>query len=135
MMWFEELALTNAVDNVIDMQLNRLAYMYDYNALNEKYNSLEQKYWDSQRLIDRYDHDYKILGKLKRFWKKRYLEAADELAARDEIILENIRLKNELTIERIKAKELKRYMEAYQHLYVIEVVKNNDLKKGEKDGD
>lgn len=45
------------------------------------------------------------------------------------LFCDNVKLYNKIVIERIKAKEQKRYLEAYQKKYVEEVKKNNQLRK------
>lgn len=75
------------------------------------------------------------------FWQKRYYEAVDEQmklkkenkAPDANTIAENLRLRNELTLAKMKAKEQQRYLEAYQKLYVDEVIKNNNLQKGKSE--
>ena len=112
----------------LEQQYAELKLAYD--ILKTKHKKLEERYWDSQRLIDYYDRDTKHLNKLRSFWKRRYSEACDELVASDSTILENIRLRNSLTIERIRTRYAEAYMKAYQDLYIQEVKKNIMLKKG-----
>lgn len=112
----------------LEQQYAELKLAYD--ILNRKHKKLEERYWDSQRLIAYYDHDNKHLNKLRSFWKRRYSEACDELVASDKTILENIRLRNSLTIERIRTRSAEAYMKAYQDLYIQEVKKNIAIKKG-----
>ena len=112
----------------LEQQYAELKLAYD--ILEKKHKKLEERYWDSQRLIDHYDRDTKHLNKLRSFWKRRYSEACDELVASDNTILENIRLRNSLTIERIRTRSAEAYMKAYQDLYIQEVKKNIAIKKG-----
>lgn len=97
-----------------------------FDILCERYKKLAKKYWDSQRLVDMYARDEDNISKLNRFWRKRYIEACDELQRCDKLVLENIRLRNRMTIDRIKAKKDKNYMRAYQDLYISEVKKNRE---------
>jgi DNA-directed RNA polymerase subunit F len=113
----------------LEQQYAELKLAYD--ILEKKHKKLEERYWDSQRLISYYDRDIKHLNKLRSFWKRRYSEACDELVASDNTILENIRLRNSLTIERIRTRSAEAYMKAYQDLYIQEVKKNIAIKKGE----
>lgn len=109
----------------------------DYGQLKKDYYILEQKYWDSQRLIDEYDRGLEKERHFHNFWQKRYYEAVEDqtkLKNKNEdteaIIAENIRLHNELTLAKMRGNEQQRYLEAYQKLYVDEVIKNNQLVKG-----
>lgn len=111
----------------LEQQYAELKLAYD--ILEKKHKKLEERYWDSQRLISYYDRDNKHLNKLRSFWKRRYSEACDELVASDNTILENIRLRNSLTIERIRTRSAEAYMKAYQDLYIQEVKKNIAIKK------
>lgn len=102
---------------------------------------LEQKYWDAQRTIDQYDRDLERERHFHNFWQKRYYEAVDERMKlkketekpNDKIIVENLRLHNELALAKMRENEQKRYLEAYQKLYVDEVIKNNNLKAGKSE--
>lgn len=93
--------------------------------------TLEQKYWDCQRLIDRYQRESDLDKRNIKFWQNRYYEAVKKYHSRDDDNLEVIRLRNQLTLERIKAKERERYLEAYQKLYVEECLKNRKKQKKE----
>lgn len=113
-------------------ELNALENEYaetklNFDILRERYKKLARKYWGSQRLVGMYARDEADMSKLNRFWRKRYIEACDELQRCDELVLENIRLRNRLTIDRIKAKKDKDYLRAYQDLYISEVKKNREM--------
>ena len=112
-------------------ELNTLENEYaetklSFDILCERYKKLAKKYWECQRLVDMYARDEANMSKLNRFWRKRYIEASDELQRCDELVLENIRLRNRMTIDRIKAKKEKAYMRGYQDLYISEVKKNRE---------
>lgn len=76
------------------------------------------KYWDAQRLIDKYANDYEKLE--NHFRKIKDSEMKHRELYRREVI-ENIKLRNKLAIERIKMKECKKYLAAYIELYIREV--------------
>lgn len=80
--------------------------------LRKDYDALEQKYWDAQRLIDKYAS-----------------ENEEVVKERDKNNLNNIKLRNDLTIQKIEFEEQKRYLEAYQKLYIKEAMKNTKLEK------
>lgn len=90
------------------------------------YDTLEQKYWDSQRLIEKYDRDY---GKLYKHFQQIKDSEMKHRHICDLQAIENVKLRNELTLEKIRRKEAERYLDAYQHAYTKECIKNIMLKK------
>lgn len=94
--------------------------------LRKEYNALEQKYWDSQRLIEKYDRDY---GKLYKHFQQIKDSEMKHRHICDLQAIENVKLRNELTLEKIRRKEAERYLDAYQHAYTKECIKNIMLKK------
>lgn len=118
-----------------------------HDKLKERYSELEQKYWDAQRLIDKYEQENSDL-KSKLDWEKSVSEYIgkqldDIYESRieqectkcqikyEKVLMEREKLRNELSAERIKSEERKKYLEAYQKLYVDECMKN---RKDKKDG-
>lgn len=101
-------------------------------SYKEEYDRLECKYWDAQRLIDKYASDYDKLH--SHFQKIKDSEMKHRELYRRQVV-ENIKLHNELVIEKIRNREQKKYLDAYTKLYADECVKNNRLKKicGRKD--
>jgi chromosome segregation ATPase len=120
-----------------------------HDKLKERYYELEQKYWDAQRLIDKYEQENSDL-KSKLDWEKsvsEYLgEQLDDIYESrieqectkcqikyEKVLMEREKLRNELSAERIKSEEMQKYLEAYQSLYVDECMKNRKAKKDGKD--
>lgn len=103
----------------------------------EKKSELEFKYLDNEdddqttgdtifrlrRKIDKLEEEN---AELRRKIDGEYM--SDDISWQA-MFCDNVKLYNKLVIERIKAKEQKRYLEAYQKKYVEEVKKNNQLRK------
>lgn len=144
--------------NMMDLKrkgytLEEIAHAYGYKFEKEDPEevkddrTLEQKYWDCQRLIDQYHRDSDMDKRLIKFWQNRYYEAVEKAKKAENVnsnnlrltqdydIQEIIQLKNELAIEKIKAKERQRYLEAYQKLYVEECMKNRKKEEGLSEDD
>lgn len=138
------------VIEVRDKELERLAECHlklikDYNNLrkeydrvkrgtsNKDYDTLEQKYWEAQRTIDKYAAENEELKKSKKDltrWRDMYYGLQTE---RDE--LENKLLDTEDKLEETERelKGTKRYLEGYQSLYIEEVLKHKE--SADKDED
>ena len=134
-------------NNVAETYSKDLTKSHD--KLKERYSELEQKYWDAQRLIDKYEQENSDL-KSKLDWEKsvsEYLgEQLDDIYESgieqectkcqikyEKVLMEREKLRNELSAERIKSEERQKYLEAYQKLYVDECMKNRKDKKDGKD--
>ena len=134
-------------NNVAETYSKGLTKSHD--KLKERYSELEQKYWDAQRLIDKYEQENSDL-KSKLDWEKsvsdylgKQLDDIYESGIEQEctkcqikyekVLMEREKLRNELSAERIKSEERQKYLEAYQKLYVDECMKNRKDKKDGKD--
>lgn len=96
-------------------------------------NTLEQKYWEAQRTIDKYAAENEDLKKSKKDltrWREMYYDLQKE---RDE--LENKLLDTEDKLEETERelKGTKRYMEGYQNLYIEEVLKHKESDDGDEE--
>ena len=102
--------------------------------LCDAYTELEEKYWDSQRLIAQYAEENEelknnidICKRERRFvgavYVSRTRQHDDLKQILDQMVLENLRLRNKLTVEKIKRKECERYRDAYIDLYINEVTR------------
>lgn len=139
MLWFDKLAYSNAVDDIITRQRAMIKSLEPPEMLMFKsdHEKLEQKYLDSQRLINEYTRENDELKQeienlnglvtfLRKCSNKHKTDENIEIYRNNELIKENIRLRNKLVINGIKSKERERYLRAYQDLYVREVERNRD---------